>query len=91
MGKDLGGVTGGHGFAVSPIIFEDLLIVPNDQEKGGVPIMLDSATGEIRWKVPRGSKRLTYSTPCIFTSPRRTRINLYELVVRIYQPSTKDW
>ena len=33
--RDLGGVTGGHGFAVSPIVFEDLLIVPNDQEKGG--------------------------------------------------------
>jgi len=69
--KDLGGVTGGHGFAVSPIVFEDLLIVPNDQEKGGgAHYAMDSATGEIRWKVPRGSKRLTYSTPCIFTSPK---------------------
>ena len=37
--KDLGGVNGGHGFAVSPIVFEDLLIVPNDQEKAEVPIM----------------------------------------------------
>ena len=69
--RDLGGVTGGHGFAVSPIIFEDLLIVPNDQEKGGGShYAMDSATGEIRWKVPRGSKRLTYSTPCIFTPPK---------------------
>ena len=68
--KDLGGVKGGHGFAVSPIVFEDLLIVPNDQEKGGgAHYALDCATGEIRWKVPRASKRLTYSTPCIFTSP----------------------
>ena len=69
--KDLGGVNGGHGFAVSPIVFEDLLIVPNDQEKGGgAHFGLDSKTGEIRWKVPRKSKRLTYSTPCIFTSPK---------------------
>ncbi len=69
--KDLGGVKGGHGFAVSPIVFEDLLIVPNDQEKGGgAHYALDCATGEIRWKVPRASKRLTYSTPCIFTSPK---------------------
>ena len=68
--KDLGGVTGGHGFAVSPIVFEDLLIVPNDQEKGGgAHYGLDSSTGEIVWKVPRGSKRLTYSTPCIFSAP----------------------
>ena len=28
------------------------------------------ADGEIRWKVPRESKRLTYSTPCIFTDPK---------------------
>jgi len=69
--KDLGGVKGGHGFAVSPIVFEDLLIVPNDQEKGGgAHYALDCSTGEIRWKVPRASKRLTYSTPCIFTSPK---------------------
>ncbi|MBT3637503.1 MAG: PQQ-binding-like beta-propeller repeat protein [Opitutae bacterium] len=69
--KDLGGVKGGHGFAVSPIVFEDLLIVPNDQEKGGgAHYGLDCSTGEIRWKVPRGSKRLTYSTPCVFTDPK---------------------
>ena len=69
--KDLGGVKGGHGFAVSPIVFEDLLIVPNDQEKGGgAHYALDCSTGEIRWKVPRTSKRLTYSTPCIFTDPK---------------------
>jgi outer membrane protein assembly factor BamB len=69
--RDLGGVKGGHGFAVSPIVFEDLLIVPNDQEKGGgAHYGLDCETGEIRWKVPRASKRLTYSTPCIFTSPQ---------------------
>ena len=68
--KDLGGVTGGHGFAVSPIVFQDLVIVPNDQEKGGgAHYGLDSSTGEIVWKVPRASKRLTYSTPCIFSAP----------------------
>lgn len=69
--KDLGGVVGGHGFAVSPIISGGLLIVPNDQEKGGgTHYALDCKTGEIKWKVPRSSKRLTYSTPCIFTSPK---------------------
>ena len=68
--RDLGGVKGGHGFAVSPIVFEDMLIVPNDQEKGGgAHHALECKTGNIRWKVPRASKRLTYSTPCVFTSP----------------------
>ena len=68
--KDLGGVTGGHGFGVSPIVHQDLLIIPNDQEKGGGShYALDCKTGAIRWQVPRASKRLTYSTPCVFTSP----------------------
>ena len=67
---DLGGVKGSHGFAVSPIVFEDRLIVPNDQEKGGgAHYALDCKTGEILWEVPRESKRLTYSTPCVFTGP----------------------
>ena len=69
--KDLGGVKGGHGFAVSPIVFEDLLIVPNDQEKGGgAHYALHCKNGKIKWTVPRESKRLTYSTPCVFTSPK---------------------
>ncbi len=69
--RDLGGVKGGHGFAVSPIVFENLLIVPNDQEKGGgAHYGLNCSTGETVWKVPRASKRLTYSTPCVYTSPK---------------------
>jgi len=66
--KELGGVNGGHGFGVSPVLYKDLLILPNDQEKGGgFVIAMDKVTGETRWEIPRGSKRLTYATPCIYT------------------------
>ena len=66
--KELGGVNGGHGFGVSPILHEGLLILPNDQEKGGgFVIALDKLTGETKWKIPRGSKRLTYATPCLYS------------------------
>ena len=66
--KELGGVNGGHGFGVSPIVYKDLLILPNDQEGGGgFVIALDKKTGETRWQISRGSKRLTYATPCVFT------------------------
>ena len=65
--RDLGGVNGNHGFGVSPIIYEDLLILPNDQEKGGgYVIALDKRTGKTQWKIPRNSKRLTFATPCIY-------------------------
>lgn len=67
---DLGGVAGGHGFGVSPIVHGDLVVLPNDMEKGGgFLVAVEAKTGKIRWKLPRASKRLTYSTPCVFTAP----------------------
>ena len=61
-------MNGGHGFGVSPILHNGLLILPNDQEKGGgFIIALDKLTGETKWKIPRGSKRLTYATPCLYS------------------------
>jgi outer membrane protein assembly factor BamB len=68
--RDLGGANGGHGFGVSPIVYRDLVVLPNDMEKGGgFLIGVDRKTGETRWKIPRESKRLTYSTPCVFQAP----------------------
>ena len=68
--NDFGKVTGGHGFGVSPIVHDDLVILPNDIEKGGGFLLgIDRKTGKERWKLPRDSKRLTYSTPCIFPAP----------------------
>ena len=65
--RDLGSANGGHGFGVSPIVHNDLVVLPNDMEKGGgFLIGVDHKTGETRWKIPRKSKRLTYSTPCVF-------------------------
>ena len=65
-----GGVTGGHGFGVSPIVHDDLIVLPNDIEKGGGFLLgIDCKTGQARWKLPRESKRLTYSTPCVFPAP----------------------
>ena len=69
--RDLGGVTGGHGFAVSPIIFEDLLIVPNDQEKGGGShYAMDSATEKFAGKFRGVVSVLPIPTPYIFTPPK---------------------
>ena len=76
--EKIGGVRG-HGFGVSPIVHGDLLIVPNDQEKGGVPLWIGQFNWRNSWKVPRASKRLTYSTPCTFFSKRKDRANLHQL------------
>lgn len=65
--QDLGTVTGGHGFGGSPILYKDLVVLNNDQEneKGNL-IALDANTGETKWIVPRHSKRISYSVPCVY-------------------------
>lgn len=70
--SDLGPVSGGHGFAASPVLLGDLLILNNDQEKGGGSLLaLDANTGAVKWTVKRQSQRLSYSVPCIFESGGR--------------------
>ncbi len=67
---DLGPFKSGHGAGVSPIVFDGLLIVPNDQEGESFLVALNAADGAVRWKTPRES-RVTYSTPCVYRGPGR--------------------
>ncbi len=61
---DLGPFKAGHGFGASAIVYEDIVVVPNDQDGESALVALDRDTGKVRWKVPRRSKA-TYSTPCV--------------------------
>ena len=56
----------GHGTAVSPVLFEDLIIILNEQDTGtGYIAALDQATGKERWKIERKIEIMTYATPII--------------------------
>jgi len=68
--RDLGPFKFVHGVGASPIVYRDLLIVPDDQERGGTSrlVALDTKTGAVRWQIPRKSSRTAYSTPCLLTS-----------------------
>lgn len=64
---DLGPISGGHGFAASPMLLADLVILNNDQEKGGGNLLaLDADTGKVKWTVERRSQRISYSVPCVY-------------------------
>ncbi len=62
---DLGPYQSGHGFGASPIIHQDVVVVPDDHDGRGALYGLDRATGKTRWKVPRRSKA-SYTTPCVY-------------------------
>lgn len=66
---DLGAVKREHGFASSPVVHGDLVILSNDQEKDATLFALDRRTGRIRWSLPRAENHSNYSTPCVFTPP----------------------
>ncbi|MCB1076903.1 MAG: PQQ-binding-like beta-propeller repeat protein [Verrucomicrobiae bacterium] len=65
---DLGPVSGGHGFAASPMLLGDLVILNNDQEneKGNL-LAVDANTGQVKWTVKRHSQRISYSVPCVIS------------------------
>jgi outer membrane protein assembly factor BamB len=64
--RDLGPWVSQHGHGASPIVFEDLVIVPNDQDGKSFVVALDRKTGQVRWQTDRKSGRAAYATPCIY-------------------------
>jgi outer membrane protein assembly factor BamB len=64
--RDLGPWVSQHGHGASPIVFEDLVIVPNDQDGKSFVVALDRKTGQVRWQTDRKSSRAAYATPCIY-------------------------
>jgi outer membrane protein assembly factor BamB len=67
---DLGPFRAGHGFGASPIVHEDVLVVPGDQDGPSTLFGLDRTSGKVLWKVPRRSKA-SYATPCVFQAKGR--------------------
>jgi outer membrane protein assembly factor BamB len=73
---NLGTYTSQHGFGASPIVYQDLLVIGNDQDGESSLIALQRDTGKVRWRVPRRTDVTAYSTPCVY----RTASEQEELV-----------
>ena len=69
--RDLGLFESQHGHGASPIIFENTVIVTNDQDGESFVIALDLKSGKPVWKTPRrGIKGGTaYGTPTLLNRP----------------------
>jgi outer membrane protein assembly factor BamB len=64
--RDLGPFNGDHGFGASPVLFEDMLILSNDQTGPSSTVALDCRTGKTRWQLDRRTVKTAYSTPVIY-------------------------
>jgi outer membrane protein assembly factor BamB len=82
---DLGTVVSQHSTGVSPIVFEDMVIVANDQDgisrdssEAGTSFLvaLNASDGQVRWRTERTSAVVSYSTPCVYQSPEAGRPEL---------------
>ena len=66
---NLGPFVSQHGFGTSPILWNDLCIITNDQDADSFVIAVDRASGATRWKVERKhlpEQNTAYATPCIY-------------------------
>jgi len=74
--KQLGAWVGQHGFAASPIVYQDKVIIANSQQKDqlgpgqspgeSIVYAFDAKTGQEIWQSKRVTNRVSYSVPCIF-------------------------
>lgn len=63
---DLPGFAGQHGQGASPVIYRNLLVVPNDQDGPSSIMAFDCATGKPVWTTPRASREASYATPALW-------------------------
>ncbi|MGH7377723.1 MAG: PQQ-binding-like beta-propeller repeat protein, partial [Candidatus Methylomirabilales bacterium] len=64
--RDLGPYTSNHGDGASPVVFEDLVVLGNEQDGESFLIALDRKTGETRWKTSRATANTAYATPAVY-------------------------
>jgi len=62
---DLGPFVAQHGFAATPAVCRDVVIVPDDQDGSSRVLGLDAATGREQWRLEREASRAGYATPLV--------------------------
>lgn len=67
--RSLGPYVSQHSCGTSPVVYQDKLILGNDQDGVSFLIALDARSGEVVWQSPRTSREVAYSTPCVYQGP----------------------
>ena len=64
--RDLGPLDARHGFGVSPILVDDMVIVANDHSGESFVTALGARDGEPRWRRRRAAGTESYATPAVW-------------------------
>ena len=64
--RNLGPFVSQHGQGVSPMVFDGMVIMANDQMGPSSIIALDAKTGKTVWSTLRDVRRTSYATPMIY-------------------------
>lgn len=62
-----------HGFGISPMVVDDLVVFACDHRGASFAAALDAATGETRWRIERRSGKAAYATPCLWQAADGSR------------------
>lgn len=78
--QQLGTWIGQHGYAASPIVYQDKVIISNSQQKDQIEAgqtpgqsivhAFDAKTGKPIWKSERVTTRVSYSVPCVYQNEK---------------------
>jgi outer membrane protein assembly factor BamB len=74
--SDIGTFEETHGYGVSPVVVDDLVIVQNDNPAKSSITALDCKTGHVRWSVPRESGTTSFATPCVLDANGKEKLLL---------------
>ena len=87
--KDLGAykVLNGWGTGSSPVIYNGVVYIQDDNEENSFIVALDAVTGDEKWRASRDEKT-NYSTPFIWKNKIRTELVIGGKRVRSYDPET---
>ena len=67
---NLGSYSSQHGSGTSPVVYQDLVVVGNEQDGDSSLVAIDRKSGDQRWRVPRKTGTVAYSTPCVYQPPQ---------------------
>jgi outer membrane protein assembly factor BamB len=64
--SNLGPFKGRHGSGASPVVYNELVWINNDQDGPSSLIALKADSGAVRYKIERLTDKVSYGTPCLW-------------------------